>query len=220
MPVQIEISWKKALAAEFERLYFKKLTERVKAAYLTTIIFPPPKEIFAAFTYCPLDNVRVVILGQDPYHGPGQAHGLAFSVADHVPLPPSLQNIYKEIAADVGTTPPHSGDLTHWANQGVLLLNSSLSVAAGLAASHKGWGWERFTDVVIKTVSEQREHVVFLLWGAFAISKRTLIDESRHLILTAPHPSPLSAYRGFIGCKHFSQTNIYLIDHGITPIVW
>lgn len=220
MHVQIEDSWKWALAAEFEKPYFVALAEKVRVAYLSGVVFPPPKELFAAFAHCPLPTVKVVILGQDPYHGHGQANGLAFSVHESVPIPPSLRNIYKEIASDIGTPTPPSGDLTRWADQGVLLLNSSLSVAAGAAASHTGFGWETFTDNVINVISNKRKHVVFLLWGAFAISKRHLINEQKHLVLTAPHPSPLSAHRGFLGCKHFSKTNTYLQKTDQQPITW
>jgi uracil-DNA glycosylase len=220
MNVAIEPSWKAALAPEFAKDYFITLREAVRQAYLTDTVYPPPKLLFHAFEQCPLPAVRVVILGQDPYHGPGQAHGLSFSVPKGVRIPPSLQNIYKEIAADVGTNAPADGNLERWAQQGVLLLNSTLTVRAGNAASHQKLGWEHFTDAVISTVSEQRSHVVFLLWGSFAGSKRVLIDETKHLVLTAPHPSPLSAHRGFFGCRHFSQTNQYLCDTGQTPIVW
>jgi uracil-DNA glycosylase len=220
MHVRIEKTWNTALAAEFEKPYFVALAKKVHHAYETTTVFPPPKELFAAFDHCPLPNVKVVILGQDPYHGHGQANGLAFSVHDTIPIPPSLRNIYKEIQRDLGTQIPPSGDLTRWANQGVLLLNSSLSVALGEATSHSNWGWEHFTDAVINVISNKRKHVVFLLWGAFAISKRPLINEQKHLVLTAPHPSPLSAHRGFLGCKHFSKTNQYLNKTGQTPILW
>jgi uracil-DNA glycosylase len=220
MNVAIEPSWQAALAPEFTKDYFVKLREAVRQAYLTDTVYPPPKLLFHAFDQCPLPAVRVVILGQDPYHGPGQAHGLSFSVPKGVRIPPSLQNIYKEIAADVGTNARADGNLERWAQQGVLLLNSTLTVRAGSAASHQKLGWEHFTDAVIGTVSEQRSHVVFLLWGSFAGSKRQLINETKHLVLTAPHPSPLSAHRGFFGCRHFSQTNQYLRDTGQTPIVW
>lgn len=220
MTVNLESSWKLALTAEFEKPYWVHLTHQVKEAYLHKTIYPHPKNVFAALSLCPLSNVRVVILGQDPYHGPGQAHGLAFSVADGVAIPPSLRNIYKEIVSDIGIIPPSSGDLTRWATQGVLLLNATLTVQAGIAGSHQGWGWEQFTDAVIESISHEREHVVFLLWGAYAQSKRPLIDEAKHLVLNAPHPSPLSAHRGFLGCKHFSQTNAYLIAHDTNPITW
>ena len=220
MTVEIETSWKKSLAQEFEQPYFKQLATRVRFAYQTETVYPAPKQVFAAFNYTPLSQVKVVILGQDPYHGPGQAHGLAFSVRDGIALPPSLQNIYKEIERDIGLKPPTSGDLTRWTTQGVFLLNSTLTVRAHEAGTHQDFGWETFTDKVIMTISQEREHIVFLLWGAFAIAKRRLIDETKHLVLTAPHPSPLSAYRGFFGCRHFSKTNTYLVEHGIPPIVW
>jgi uracil-DNA glycosylase len=183
-------------------------------------VYPTEENIFAALNLCPLGKVKVVILGQDPYHGPDQAHGLAFSVPDDIAIPPSLQNIYKEIATDIGIPIPLSGNLTKWAEQGVLLLNSTLTVAAGKPLSHAKYGWEQFTDAVITLVSEKHDNVVFLLWGSFAVSKRPLIDEGKHLVLTAPHPSPLSAYRGFFGCRHFSQCNDYLLAHHKQPIRW
>jgi uracil-DNA glycosylase len=220
MEIKLETTWKSALRAEFDKPYFVSLTTKVRDAYLHETIYPKAPDIFAAFAHCPLRNVKVVILGQDPYHGPGQAHGLAFSVQEGVAIPPSLQNIYKEIASDLGTDIPSSGNLTRWADQGVLLLNSSLSVAVGQPLSHAGLGWEQFTDTVISTVSDTKEHVVFLLWGSFAISKRHLIDETKHCVLTAPHPSPLSAYRGFFGCRHFSRCNEYLVAYGASPIQW
>lgn len=220
MHMHIEDSWKQALGAEFEKPYFIALAEKVRSVYLTSVVFPPAKELFIAFARCPLPNVKVVILGQDPYHGYGQADGLAFSVHDTIPIPPSLRNIFKEIQSDVGTTAPLSGNLTRWADQGVLLLNSSLSVAVGEPASHTSFGWEMFTDDVINVISIKRKHVVFLLWGAFAISKRHLINEQKHLVLTSPHPSPLSAHRGFLGCKHFSKTNTYLTKTNQTEIIW
>lgn len=222
MDVQIESSWKTVLADEFEKDYFKQLSAEVRADYLLSDppIYPPAPLVFNAFNLTPFNQVKVVILGQDPYHGPGQAMGLSFSVPDGVHVPPSLQNIYKEIAEDLNQDPPTSGDLTHWAEQGVLLLNVTLTVAAHQAGSHQGRGWEQFTDAVIKTVSNEREHVVFLLWGAYARKKAELIDSNKHLILTAPHPSPLSAHRGFLGCKHFSQCNAYLQEHGLKKIVW
>jgi len=221
MNVNIESSWKQALAREFTKDYFAELSQTVKNAYLTDgPVYPPPKLIFNAFTCCPLTKLRVVILGQDPYHGPGQAHGLAFSVNDGVPTPPSLQNIYAEIANDVGTPAPPSGNLKRWATQGVLLLNSTLTVKATKAGSHQSFGWEQFTDAVIKTIAREKKHVVFLLWGAFAGGKASFIDETKHLILRAPHPSPLSAHRGFFGCRHFSQCNEYLKNNGQKAIVW
>ncbi len=220
MDVRIEPSWQQALATEFKEPYFKRLTEQVRFAYQTETVYPPPKHVFEAFNLTPLPQLRVVILGQDPYHGPQQAHGLAFSVRDGVAIPPSLLNIYKELESDLGIPRPPSGDLTHWAKQGVFLLNSTLTVRGGAAGAHQEFGWETFTDKVIETISQERHHVVFLLWGAFAIAKRRFIDESKHLILTAPHPSPLSAHRGFFGCKHFSKANEYLVTHGQLPIQW
>lgn len=220
MNVAIEASWKKVLEHEFEAAYFKELAEAVRNAYLSETIYPKPKAVFNAFMYCPFGTVKVVILGQDPYHGPGQAHGLSFSVPDGIPTPPSLQNIYKEIADDVGIQVPQSGNLERWAKQGVLLLNATLTVRAGDAGSHQGLGWEQFTDAVIKTISDKKEHVVFMLWGNYARSKASLIDWEKHCILEAPHPSPLSAHRGFFGSRHFSQANAYLNEHGQTPIHW
>lgn len=220
MNVQLEPSWKNVLAPEFTKGYFSALTKQVREAYLTTTVFPPPKLIFNAFQHCPFDRVSVVILGQDPYHNLGQAHGLAFSVPDDMYVPPSLVNIYKELASDLQKPIPPTGNLEHWADQGVLLLNTTLTVCAHEAFSHQGFGWEQFTDAVITTISEQKEQVVFLLWGGPAIKKRALIDETKHLVLTAPHPSPLSAYRGFFGCKHFSKTNDYLKEHGRPEIIW
>ena len=219
-PSKIDASWKAALAQEFTAPYFSTLTTRVREAYRTSTVYPSPPHIFHALECCPLPQVQVVILGQDPYHGPGQAHGLAFSVPDGVAVPPSLRNIYKEIKADMGTPVPESGNLERWAAQGVLLLNATLTVPAGTAGGHQGWGWEQFTDAIITTVSRERDHVVFLLWGRYARNKRTLIDPARHLVLEAPHPSPLSAHQGFFGCRHFSQTNAYLAAHGGTPITW
>jgi uracil-DNA glycosylase len=220
MDVRIEESWKNVLHSEFEQEYFKNLALRVRAAYQTKRIYPPPQDIFNAFAITPFDAVKVVIIGQDPYHGPDQAHGLCFSVRDGVVVPPSLQNIYKEIAADVGTTPPASGNLEHWAKQGVLLLNATLTVVAGKPGAHQGWGWERFTDAAIKKLSDDREHLVFLLWGRSAREKGAAINRAKHLVLEAAHPSPLSAYTGFFGCRHFSQTNAYLTAHGNLPIQW
>jgi uracil-DNA glycosylase len=216
----IEIGWENALAAQRSQPYYSKLMKTVEDAYVHGVVYPPSQDVFVAFSHCPLPQVKIVILGQDPYHGPYQAHGLAFSVPDTVKIPPSLQNIYKEIKSDIGTNPPVSGNLTRWADQGVLLLNSVLTVKAGEAGSHHTFGWETFTDAVIKTVSNERTNVVFLLWGTYAIKKRILIDETKHLVLTAPHPSPLSAHRGFLGCRHFSQTNTYLQKHGKSPIAW
>ncbi len=220
MHVHLEDSWRQALKTEFEKPYWIHLAHQVKEAYLHKTIYPHPKNVFAALTLCPLSQVRVVILGQDPYHGPGQAHGLAFSVPEGVPIPPSLRNIFKEITRDIGTPTPQSGNLTRLTAQGVLLLNTTLTVQAGIAGSHHGLGWENFTDAVITTISKEREGVVFLLWGAYAQSKRPHIDETKHFVLTAPHPSPLSAHRGFLGCGHFSKTNTYLEANGLQPIIW
>jgi uracil-DNA glycosylase len=220
MTVSIEQSWKNALKDEFAKEYFLKLTQIVRSAYLETAVFPPPKFIFNAFTQCPFSEVKVVILGQDPYHGEGQAHGLSFSVQDGVRIPPSLQNIYKEIAVDLQKDIPKSGNLERWARQGVLLLNATLTVEKDKAGSHQGLGWETFTDAVIKKVSDEKEHVVFLLWGKYAQDKAKLIDSEKHHILTAPHPSPFSAHSGFFGCRHFSKTNIYLRKHGLDEIEW
>ena len=220
MDVRIETSWKQRLAAEFEKDYFIKLTEFVRSEYMRTTIYPPAKLIFNAFDHCPFDKVKVVIIGQDPYHGPGQAHGLCFSVNEGVPNPPSLQNIFKEIQSDLGTPIPPSGDLTRWANQGVLLLNATLTVQAHQAGSHQRRGWETFTDAAIRILAEEREHIVFILWGAYAQKKGAFIDRNKHLVLTSAHPSPLSAYNGFFGNKHFSRANEYLKMHGETGIDW
>ena len=220
MDVQIEQSWKQHLAPEFEKPYFVKLTKFVRQEYRTTTCYPPGKLIFNAFNLCPYDKAKVVIIGQDPYHGPGQAHGLCFSVNDGVPFPPSLQNIFKEIQTDLGTPVPQSGNLTRWAEQGVLLLNATLTVRAHQAGSHQGKGWEEFTDAVIRRLNDEREHIVFMLWGAYAQKKGTFIDRTRHCVLTAPHPSPLSADRGFFGCKHFSKANAYFRSKGLAEIEW
>lgn len=220
MEVKIEPSWQKILQKEFDQPYFEQLVKFVKEEYATQNIFPPAGQIFNAFNSCPFNDVRVVILGQDPYHGAGQAHGLCFSVNDGVPFPPSLLNICKEMADDMGKPMPVSGNLQYLANQGVLLLNATLTVRSGMAGSHQSKGWETFTDAVIKTISDAKQNVVFLLWGAYAGSKSKFIDGNKHLILKAPHPSPLSSYRGFFGCKHFSQANTYLQQHGLPPIKW
>ena len=222
MNIRLEDSWRTALAPEFDKLYFSILTDRIRQAYQQEgPIYPPGNLIFRALDACPLSQVRVVILGQDPYHSAGQAEGLAFSVPSGVPLPPSLQNIKKEIASDLGNASSlPDGHLLPWAEQGVLLLNTTLTVAAGRAASHQGLGWETFTDAIIEVVNRHCEHVVFLLWGTPARRKASMIDRSRHLILEAPHPSPLSAHRGFFGCRHFSQTNDYLVRWGKAPIRW
>lgn len=220
MEVKIEDNWKSALSEVFEKGFFNQLADFVKEEYSSFQIFPPGKEIFNAFWHCPLPKVKVVILGQDPYHGPGQAHGLSFSVKPGIPFPPSLLNIFKELKRDLGLELPPNGDLTRWADQGVFLLNATLTVRSHQAGSHQGKGWEEFTDEVIKIISNKREHVIFLLWGAYAQKKAGLIDARKHLILKAPHPSPLSAHRGFLGCGHFSQTNEYLIQTGQEPIRW
>lgn len=218
--VGIEASWKKILESEFEKEYFKNLSIKIREEYLSSTVYPPPKLVFNAFTHCPFENVKVVILGQDPYHGKGQAMGLAFSVPDDVPIPRSLKNIYREISDDVGVKPLHSGNLERWADQGVLLLNATLTVRAGLPGSHQGIGWEQFTDAVIQKISEEKEHVVFLLWGNYARSKKSLIDASKHLVLECSHPSPFSVERGFFGSRHFSKTNAYLEKHSRPPINW
>ncbi len=220
MSVKLEASWKQALESEFAKDYFQTLTKTIRQKYLSTTVYPPPKLVFNAFNRCHFDQVRVVILGQDPYHGPGQAMGLAFSVPTAVATPPSLKNICKEIEADTGAVIPKNGNLERWASQGVFLLNATLTVAKGQAASHQGLGWEQFTDAVIKVIAGDKEKVVFLLWGAYARSKAGLIDSDKHLVLEAPHPSPLSANRGFLGCRHFSRTNDYFNQHGQEPIVW
>lgn len=220
MDVRIEPGWKKQLAGEFEKDYFRSLASFVREEYRRQTIYPPAPAIFSAFDRCPFDRVKVVILGQDPYHEPGQANGLCFSVREGVPFPPSLVNIFKEIAGDVGTPAPQSGDLTRWAEQGVLLLNATLTVRAHQAGSHQNQGWETFTDAVIRRLAESRDHLVYLLWGSFAQRKGAIIPAGRNLVLRSAHPSPLSAYRGFFGNKHFSQANDYLIACGKTPIAW
>ena len=220
MTVRIDESWRQVLQPEFDKPYFELLTHFVRQAYRTTQCFPPAGQIFRAFDLCPFDKVRVVIIGQDPYHDVNQAHGLCFSVQDGVPAPPSLVNIYKELQRDLGKPIPSSGNLTHWAEQGVLLLNATLTVEAHKAGSHQGKGWEELTDAAIQALNNQRDNVVFMLWGSYAQRKGQFIDRRRHLVLTAVHPSPLSAYRGFIGCGHFSQANAYLQQHGLSPIVW
>lgn len=220
MNVQIEESWKKHLAPEFEKDYFVQLTDFVRNEYTHTTVYPPGRLIFNAFNLCPFDRVKVVIIGQDPYHGPGQAHGLCFSVNDGIAFPPSLQNIFKEIQADLGKPIPTSGNLTRWAEQGVLMLNATLTVRAHAAGSHQRRGWEEFTDAAIRALNNEREHLVFILWGAYAQKKGAFIDRSRHLVLTSAHPSPLSAHNGFFGNHHFSLTNDYLRAHGQTPIDW
>lgn len=218
--IKIHPSWQKILKSEFQKPYFQELTEFIEKESTKTTIYPEEKNIFRAFQLCPFDSVKVVILGQDPYHGPGQANGLCFSVNDGLPLPPSLKNIYKEINSDLQIQMPPKGNLDNWARQGVLLLNATLTVQANQAGSHQRKGWEKFTDAVIKTISEQKEHLVILLWGRYAQEKGKVIDRSKHLVLTAAHPSPLSAYNGFFGCKHFSKTNQYLESVGQKSIDW
>lgn len=220
--VKIEEGWKKALGKEFEKPYFQDLVSKVKSEYANPSykIYPPGNKIFAAFDTCPFDNVKVVIIGQDPYHGAGQANGLCFSVSSGVNLPPSLINIFKEVSADTGCPFPKDGDLKRWAEQGVLLLNSSLTVREGCAASHSNIGWEDFTDAVVEKLNQEKENLVFILWGSHAIKKGEKIDRKKHLVLTSPHPSPLSAHRGFFGNHHFTKTNDYLMQHGKRPIVW
>jgi uracil-DNA glycosylase len=218
--VKIESSWKEKLAPEFEKSYFSQLVDFVKNEYVHKTVYPKGSKIFNAFEKTPFDKVKVVILGQDPYHEPGQAHGLCFSVNDGIPLPPSLQNIYTELRSDLGIAPPPSGNLERWAEQGVLLLNATLTVEAHRAGSHQNKGWEEFTDAVIHKIAEEKERIVFILWGSYAQRKGAFIDPDKHLILKAVHPSPLSSYRGFFGSKPFSQTNQYLINTGQLPIHW
>ena len=216
----ISNDWSEALKDEYRKPYYRELYKTVNEEYRTREIFPPAEDIFNAFHLTPLKDVKVVILGQDPYHDVGQAHGLCFSVQEGVAQPPSLQNIFKEIHSETGAPIPASGDLTRWARQGVLLLNSLLTVRAHQPGSHQGKGWEQFTDAVIAALNREREHLVFLLWGSYAIRKGSLVDSSRHLVLTSPHPSPLSSYRGFFGNHHFTLCNDYLIQHGQQPILW
>ncbi len=216
----IEKGWYDALKQEFESPYFAGVKTFLIEEKRKFVVYPPSSLIFNAFNRTPFDKVKVVILGQDPYHGAGQAHGLAFSVPEGTQLPPSLQNIFKELHTDIGMPIPHNGNLEKWADEGVLLLNASLTVRANAAASHAKIGWQQFTDAAIRALSEQKEHIVFLLWGNYAIAKESLIDHRRHLILKTVHPSPLSASRGFFGCRHFSKTNEYLIINNITPIRW
>lgn len=220
MNVRIDESWRQVLQPEFDKPYFELLTDFVRHAYRTTQCFPPAGQIFRAFDLCPFDKVRVVIIGQDPYHDVNQAHGLCFSVQDGIPAPPSLVNIYKELNRDLGKPIPTLGNLTHWAEQGVLLLNATLTVEAHKAGSHQGKGWEELTDAAIQALNKQRENIVFMLWGSYAQRKGKYIDRKKHLVLEAVHPSPLSAYRGFIGCGHFSQANNYLQQLGLAPIQW
>jgi uracil-DNA glycosylase len=220
MNVKIADSWKSRLSNEFNKTYFQELVSFVKKEYASGPVYPPGKDIFRAFDACFFEKTRVVILGQDPYHGPGQANGLCFSVHEGVPFPPSLLNIFKEIKNDLGKPIPASGDLERWAEQGVLLLNASLTVRACEAGSHQKKGWEEFTDAVVHQLAEEREHLVFMLWGAYAQKKGQFIDQKKHLVLKAVHPSPLSAHRGFLGCGHFSKANAYLESIGSTPIDW
>jgi len=220
MDVKIEQSWKTRLQNEFEKEYFINLTNFVKNEYNSYTVYPPGRLIFNAFDKCSFENVRVVILGQDPYHGPGQAHGLCFSVKDGIAFPPSLINIFKEIHNDQGNSLPDSGNLERWAEQGVLLINATLTVRAGQAGSHQNKGWEQFTDEDVRLVAKEKNNVVFMLWGSYAQKKGETIDRTKHLVLESPHPSPLSASRGFFGNKHFSKANVYLVEHGMEPVEW
>ena len=221
MDVKIDPSWREHLQEEFEKPYFSQLSEFVHEAYKNEVVYPPPKFIFRAFDLTPFDTVKVVILGQDPYHGKHQANGLCFAVSKGITLPPSLQNIFKEIESDMKAPLIHrSGDLERLAKQGVLLLNATLTVKASVAGSHQGQGWEQFTDAAIKALSQDREHLVFILWGNYARQKKVLIDESKHYVIESPHPSPFSAHNGFFGSKPFSKTNEYLIEQGVEPIDW
>lgn len=219
-PVRIEESWRTRLASEFEKPYFAELREFVRAEYAARAVYPPASQIFRAFDECPFDRVKVVILGQDPYHGPGQANGLCFAVHPNVPPPPSLVNIFKEIEADLGHPVSRDPDLSRWARQGVLLLNATLTVRASQAGSHQNKGWEQFTDAAVRALSREREGIVFMLWGSYARRKGAGIDRAKHLVLECAHPSPLSAHNGFFGCKHFSRANDYLVAHGQAPIEW
>ena len=220
MNVQIEDSWKEVSSSEFEKDYFNRLADFVREEHKTKKIFPKGKHIFEAFNLCPFHSVKIVLLGQDPYHGPGQAHGLSFSVPEGIAIPPSLENIFIEIKRDLGKPIPNHGNLARWAKQGVLLLNSILTVQAHKAGSHQGKGWEIFTDSIIKILSDKKENLVFLLWGSFAKNKLSLIDINKHLALISTHPSPLSAHRGFNSCSHFSKANSYLAEKGIQAIDW
>lgn len=220
MDVKIDASWKNVLKDEFEKDYFIQLVDFVKNEYRNHTIYPPGSKIFNAFNHCPFDKLKVVILGQDPYHGPNQAHGLCFSVNDGVTFPPSLINIFKEILSDTGSPIPKSGNLERWADQGILLLNATLTVQAHQAGSHQRKGWEQFTDAVINTIAAKKDNIVFLLWGAYAQKKAAFVNRDKHLILESVHPSPLSASRGFFGNHHFSRANQYLTEHNKTPITW
>mgnify|MGYP003291379462 CR=1 FL=1 len=218
--VRIAEDWKRILADEFSKPYFEELVSFVKMEYASGTVYPAGRDIFRAFDKCEFDNLKVVIIGQDPYHGPGQANGLCFSVNDGIAFPPSLQNIFKEVQSDIGTPMPESGELDRWAEQGVLLLNAVLTVRAHQAASHAGRGWEKFTDAVVRAIAERKSEVVYMLWGSYAQKKGAIANPANNLILKAVHPSPLSAYRGFFGCKHFSEANKYLESVGKTPVVW
>jgi uracil-DNA glycosylase len=218
--MKIEGSWKKALSEEFDKPYFKKLADFVRQEYLKSKVYPAPKDVFRAFDICPFDKVKVVILGQDPYHGPKQANGLSFAVHEGIVIPPSLKNIYKEIESDLDIKPKSSGDLSRWAKQGVLLLNATLTVRASTPGSHQKKGWEEFTDAVIKKLSDEREHLVFILWGNYAKNKGVVIDRNKHLVLESAHPSPFSADSGFFGNKHFSKANEYLKESGLGEVDW
>lgn len=220
MEVKIEQDWREQLTEEFEKEYFQNLSAFVRNEYKTQNVYPPGKLIFNAFDQCPFDKLKVVILGQDPYHGPRQAHGLCFSVNDDIKFPPSLRNIFKELNQDVGKPIPETGNLIEWAKQGILLLNATLTVRAHEAASHQKKGWEQFTDAVIQRINDEKESVVFLLWGNYAISKSKFVDQNKHLVLTSVHPSPLSASRGFFGNKHFTRVNEFLQEKGLEPIRW
>ena len=220
MDMNIEREWKEVLKEEFEKEYFLKLTEFVRSEYKTQTVYPKAGNIFNAFNLCPFTDVKVVIIGQDPYHEPNQAHGLCFSILEPTPIPPSLKNIYKEIEQDLGIEPKNSGDLTLWAKQGVLLINATLTVEAHKAGSHQKMGWEKFTDSVIHHLANEKQGIVFLLWGSYAQKKGEFIDKTKHLVLKSVHPSPLSAYRGFFGNNHFSKTNDYLVKQGKEPINW
>lgn len=220
MEVKIAQDWKELLKEEFDKPYFEELISFVKEEYATRRIYPRGSNIFRAFDKCPVDKLKVVIIGQDPYHGPGQANGLCFSVADGVPFPPSLRNIFQEVSTDTGAPIPSSGNLDRWAEQGVLLLNAVLTVREHEAASHAGRGWEQFTDAVVRAIAARKEGIVYLLWGSYAQRKGAIADPQKNCILKSVHPSPLSVYRGFWGCKHFSKANDYLIAHGQTPINW
>ena len=220
MEIQIEQSWKAILEEELAKEYYKTLIGKIKKMYRAKNVYPEPENIFRSFELCPFEDVQVVILGQDPYHGPGQAHGLSFSVPGGTKIPPSLRNIYKELLSDVNKPIPESGNLEYWAQQGVLLLNATLTVEKSKPGSHQGLGWETFTDSVIRKISTEKEYVVFLLWGKYAQAKEALIDSEKHLILKASHPSPFSAHKGFLGCKHFSQTNEYLKNHSLKVVEW